>query len=195
MSRKGPLLATLLLVFALLAAACGLNSTDDEATGSDREETQSEDASGDDAGADEEETEAEETDDEEGEAEETDDAEGEVTTYVGTEFAFEGPDTLPAGATTLELDNQGEQVHELAVAQLLDGKTIDDVNALLKKGVPSKPPKWVKSMEGTGAGPGESGTVDLDLEPGDYVFLCFVPDKESKKPHVALGMIKAVTVE
>jgi hypothetical protein len=185
MSRKGPLLAALLLVFALLAAACGSNSTDDEATGSDREETQSEDASGDDAGA----------DDEEGEAEETDDEAGVVTTYVGTEFAFEGPDTLPAGATTLELDNQGEQVHELAVAQLLDGKTIDDVNALLKKGVPSKPPKWVKSMEGTGAGPGESGTVDLDLEPGDYVFLCFVPDKESKKPHVALGMIKAVTVE
>ncbi|MDQ3772036.1 MAG: hypothetical protein M3343_08135 [Actinomycetota bacterium] len=188
MSRKGPLLPALLLVFALLAAACGSNSTDDEATGSDREETQSEDATGDDAGADDEETEAEE-------AEETDDEEGEAATYVGTEFAFEGPDTLPAGATTLELDNQGEQVHELAVAQLLDGKTIDDVNALLKKGVPSKPPKWVKSMEGTGAGPGESGTVDLDLEPGDYVFLCFVPDKESKKPHVALGMIKAVTVE
>lgn len=191
MMRRGLLLMALMLVLSLAAAACGSDSTD--ATG-DREETQNDQASGDDGDTDSEETDDEETDDEETD-DETDDEDAEVTTYVGTEFAFEGPDTLPAGATTLELDNQGDQVHELAVAQLLDGKTIDDVNALLKKGIPSKPPKWVKSMEGTGAGPGETGTVDLDLEPGDYVFLCFVPDKESKKPHVALGMIKGVTVE
>ena len=53
--------------------------------------------------------------------------------YFGTEFAFEGPDTIGAGETTFTLDNTGQQPHMLVMVELLQGKTIDDVNTLDRK--------------------------------------------------------------
>ena len=182
MSRKGILLVTVLMALALVSAACGSDSNNE--TASDDEQSQSADAQ-----SDAEESNTEET--------ETDEAatEGGGATYVATEFAFEGPDVLPAGKVALTMDNQGKQMHELALGELLDGKTMDDVHALLKKGLPKKPPNWFRDISGTGAKPGESGTIDAELTPGNYIMICFVPDKVSKKPHVMLGMMKEVTVE
>jgi len=114
---------------------------------------------------------------------------------VATEFAFEGPETLPGGDLTLTLDNQGEQNHEMAVIELLDGKSIDDVNALFEKGMPKGPPEWTREVGGTGAKPGETGELETDMTPGNYVLLCFVSDKETKEPHILHGMLMAVTVE
>jgi hypothetical protein len=116
-------------------------------------------------------------------------------TYIATEFAFEGPETLPAGDLTLTLDNQGEQNHEMAVFELLDGKSIDDVNALFEEGMPKGPPEWAREVGGTGAKPGETGELEADMTPGDYVLLCFVSDKETKEPHILHGMLMAVSVE
>ena len=182
MSRKIILLMALLTSLALVFAACG---SDDEPS-SGGEQAQSADG----------ESPSEETDAEETETE-TDDgtAEGGGATYVATEFAFKGPDLLPAGSVSLTMDNQGKQMHELALGELLDGKTMSDVHALLKKGLPKKPPKWFREVGGTGAQPGETGTMDAELTPGRYVMICFVPDTDSKKPHVMLGMMKEVTVE
>ncbi|MGH2775608.1 MAG: hypothetical protein ACRDJT_09285 [Actinomycetota bacterium] len=177
MSRRGILLMAMLMALALVSAACGSDSNNE--TASDDEQSEPADTQSD----------AEETD--------TDEATGEGggATYMATEFAFEGPDVLPAGDVALTMDNQGKQMHELALGELLDGKTMDDVHALLKEGLPKKPPKWFREVGGTGAKPGETGTIDAELTPGTYIMLCFVPDKASKKPHVMLGMMKEVTVE
>ena len=112
MSRKGILLLAMLMALALVSAACGSDSNNDTASGDEQSEPE-------DAQSDAEETNAEET--------ETDEATGEggEGTYVATEFAFEGPDVLPAGDVTLTMDNQGKQMHELALGELLDGKTMD----------------------------------------------------------------------
>jgi uncharacterized cupredoxin-like copper-binding protein len=72
---------------------------------------------------------------------------------------------------------------------------MEDVHALLKKGLPKKPPTWFREVNGTGAKPGKVGEMDVELTPGNYIMLCFVPDKASKTPHVMLGMMKEVTVE
>jgi hypothetical protein len=182
MSRKGILLMAMLMALALVSAACGSDSNNETASG-DEQSQPADDQS------DAQQTSAEET--------ETDEATGEggEGTYVATEFAFEGPDVLPAGDVTLTMDNQGKQMHELALGELLDGKTMDDLHALLEKGLPKQPPKWFRDVGGTGAKPGEMGTIDAELTPGNYIMLCFVPDKASKKPHVMLGMMKEVTVE
>ena len=50
-------------------------------------------------------------------------------TFVGTEYAYEGPDSIPGGWTRINFDNQGEQPHDLMLMQLMDGKTMDDVMA------------------------------------------------------------------
>lgn len=178
MSRRLILLLAALMSVALVSAACGSDS-DPDAASDEGQQSQSADAdptSGEDA-------------------EETATGEGGEATYVATEFAFEGPDVLPAGDVTLTMDNQGKQMHELALGELLQGKTMDDVHALLKKGLPKKPPTWFKEVGGTGAKPGETGALDAELTPGSYIMLCFVPDQASKEAHVMLGMMKEVTVE
>jgi len=180
MKRTGLLLMAALVALSMLVAACGTDSNDE---GND-----SDDAAN---------TEVDAASDSEEETTEDDAAteEGGPVTIVATEFAYEGPDTLPAGNVKLEMDNQGKQPHELVVGELLDGKTVDDVNAVLSKGAPGKPPKWFKIAGGTGAKPGDVGKLDADLKAGNYVFICLVPDKASKKPHAVLGMVKGVTVE
>jgi hypothetical protein len=176
MKRRGMVLVAGLIVLALVLAACGSDSDNENPVNGSQ--TEAGDA---------------ETDVEEAATDESDGS-GEAT-YVATEFAFEGPDALPAGEVTVTMDNQGKQVHELALGELLDGKTMDDVHALLKKGMPKKPPAWFREVSGTGAKPGEVGEMDVELTPGNYIMLCFVPDKASKTPHVMLGMMKEVTVE
>jgi hypothetical protein len=37
--------------------------------------------------------------------------------------------------------------------------------------------------------------MDLDLQPGNYAFICFVPDAATGKPHAELGMMRALTVQ
>lgn len=168
-----------LVALSLLGAACGTDSSDD-GNSEEAANTQVDAASDTEEGTSEEDAETEE---------------GGPVTVVATEFAYEGPDTLPAGKATIEMDNQGKQPHELVIGELLDGKTIDDVNAVLSKGAPGKPPKWFKIAGGTGAKPGDVGKLDTDLKAGNYVFICLVPDKASKKPHAVLGMVKGLTVE
>jgi hypothetical protein len=183
MNRKGILLLCLVIALALVSAACG-SDTDNGSDAGDEQQNQSTEAQGD----------AEETESDDTESEESSGESSEVT-FAATEFAFEGPDVLPAGRVTLTMDNQGKQMHEVALGELLEGKTMDDVHALLKKGLPKKPPTWFKEVGGTGAAPGKTGTIDAELTPGNYIMLCFVPDKASKKPHVMLGMMKEFTVE
>jgi uncharacterized cupredoxin-like copper-binding protein len=118
--------------------------------------------------------------------------------YFGTEFAFEGPETIGAGETTFTLDNQGEQQHMLVMVELLDGKTNEDVIAYLEEfGAEGKPPKWAKEVKVEAfAKPGKSDTAKpVELTPGTYSMLCFIPDKETKKPHALLGMTRELTVE
>ena len=122
---------------------------------------------------------------------------GDVT-YFGTEFAFEGPETIAAGETTMTLDNQGKQPHVLVLFELLEGKTIDDVTTYLEEeGLQGPPPKWVREVKIEAfAKPGKSkASKPADLTAGAYAMICFIPDKESKKPHALLGMVKEITVE
>jgi hypothetical protein len=117
--------------------------------------------------------------------------------YAADEFSFDGPDTIPAGETTIGLKNHGKQPHELILIELLRGKTMDDVMAVLEKNANAQPPSWVRLIRKARAfaKPGKSDDFTAELTPGNYVMLCFVPDKKTKQPHAALGMVKPVTVE
>lgn len=116
--------------------------------------------------------------------------------YVADEFSFDGPDTIPAGETTIGMKNAGKQRHQLILIELLEGKTLDDVMAVLEKNPNARPPSWVRLIRKQAfAKPGKSDEFATELTAGSYVMLCFVPDKKSKQPHAALGMVKPVTVE
>jgi hypothetical protein len=42
--------------------------------------------------------------------------------------------------------------------------------------------------------PGDRELFGVNLEPGEYALLCFVPDDEDGKPHIQHGMAKQFTV-
>jgi hypothetical protein len=120
-------------------------------------------------------------------------AEGD-TTVVATEYTFHVDGTVAAGDAEFVLQNEGEEPHELAVMRLEQGRTIEDVEALIEEGVPEEPPPWVISVGGTFARPGRtSDPLQADLEAGTYLMACFVTTKDGT-PHAALGMIEELEV-
>ena len=42
--------------------------------------------------------------------------------------------------------------------------------------------------------PGGRGWTTLDLQPGEYALICFVPDPADGVPHVAKGMLRTFVV-
>ena len=120
-----------------------------------------------------------------------------VDVSVGlADFEFDAPETLAAGETTFEVMNNGPQAHEMAVFQLDDGTTTEDLLGLLTGAVePTGPPPFTFTGQVAVMTPGESGITTLDLEVGSYALLCFVTDPETGLPHFALGMAQDLVVE
>jgi hypothetical protein len=100
---------------------------------------------------------------------------------------------LTAGKHTIKVENIGPQPHEIEIARLAPGKTMKDLAA------------WMQAKDGTPPGnaiggfaaavPSTIGYVNVDLTPGNYVFICFVPDAKDGKTHADHGMVKEVTVK
>ncbi|MDP5183533.1 plastocyanin/azurin family copper-binding protein [Blastococcus sp. BMG 814] len=97
---------------------------------------------------------------------ETDEAGAQEVTIAAVDFDYELPTTeFSAGELTIELVNEGEASHNIVVEQ--DGEDIASTDVINS---------------------GETATLTVDLEPGEYVFYCSVAN------HRALGMEVQVTV-
>ena len=86
----------------------------------------------------------------------------------------------------------------MAIAELLPGKTFEDVYAVLNGPPTQGPPAGLfagdASYADLFAAPAQSFTKALTLHPGNYIALCPIPDAASGKPHFALGMIQELRV-
>jgi len=121
---------------------------------------------------------------------------------TATNYAFDGiPAELPAGVTSFDLGNEGEDLHELLLVRKNDGVT-QSAEELLA--LPEEEAMSLTTMVGTTAfaAPGEEDYTVADLEPGDYVALCFVPVGATSldgpppegPPHAMEGMYTEFTV-
>src|SRR5918998_1361467 len=66
-----------------------------------------------------------------------------VVTVIAREYAFQMPDTIPAGLTRFELKDEGKEPHHLMVWKLEEGKKPSDLLAAFKAmgpGGPGGPP-------------------------------------------------------
>lgn len=128
-------------------------------------------------------------------AEEEEAAGGELE-FIGTEFAFAGPETATAGELSITFTNNGEQDHEMATLPLKEGApSIDELANLPEKELQKYAAGPFSGTEGP-IKPGESKTFTVDAtNAASVAFVCFVRDPESKKPHVALGMLGSFTIE
>ena len=113
-------------------------------------------------------------------------------TIAASEYAFDAPDTVPAGVTKIHLTNTGSEVHHAQMLRLDEGKTMADVQESLKAGGP--PPAWLHMVGGpNGIVAGVDAWATMRLTPGRYLLTCFVPAADGQ-PHVMKGMIKELIV-
>lgn len=116
-----------------------------------------------------------------------------TVTYVARDHGFSGPESIPAGLTAVEIVNHGQDAHQIQFIKLPGGKTAADFSAEITAD-PTRLPSWVQRRGGPNAVvPGARATAIIDLEPGDYVLICGIPDGRGV-PHVALGMLKPLRV-
>ena len=107
----------------------------------------------------------------------------------GNEYAFVMPDEAEGGVVRFNVSNTGKELHEYAIGRLDEGKTLDDVKEVLESGQ-EDPSEWFVAGGVPLLSPGEELGLTRNLEPGRYVFLCFIPSPQGV-PHVELGRLQS----
>lgn len=115
-----------------------------------------------------------------------------TTTLTLADYSFTASSPLTAGKNVIRVVNSASQPHEVVIVRIAPGKTVGDVAAFGEKPV-GEPPGEVVGGASFIAGTGEN-FIDVDLTPGDYGFICFVPDAKDGKAHVAHGMMQQFKV-
>jgi uncharacterized cupredoxin-like copper-binding protein len=120
------------------------------------------------------------------------------------DYSFDGiPDEMDAGPVSFELTNGGQEVHEMIVAKINDDVTepLEELIALPEEEAMSK---IVFQGEPVAVAPGDSDFKVVDLEPGRYGVVCFIPmgmtsfeegpPSPDAPPHAMQGMYAELTV-
>ncbi len=114
------------------------------------------------------------------------------------DYTFQFSKPLAAGRHVIRVVNAGTQWHELELVRLNPGKTVKDLEAwegAVEAGKPAGPPP-ADALGGVAPlDPGHSATMTVDLAPGRYGMLCFLPAKADGKPHFMHGMAMDVDVK
>ena len=111
-----------------------------------------------------------------------------TTTLTLADYSFTASTPLSAGKNVIRVTNTATQPHEVVIVRIAPGKTVGDVAAFAEKPVGAPPGEVVGGA--SFISPNGENFIDIDLTPGDYGFICFVPDAKDGKPHVAHGMIQ-----
>lgn len=116
---------------------------------------------------------------------------------IGQDYAFQAPATLPAGPATITFENHGAVAHELSIARLRPGITMDSALAGVRAG--ATPDSFIDGTVGIlVARPGHPslGALHVDLAAGrTYALVCQFQDAPDQPPHMAKGMIGSIRVE
>lgn len=122
------------------------------------------------------------------------DADETVGTIELAEDGYRFPEELSAG--WYRVRNTDTALHELSLLRLadaLDDQAIDDLVADLADNRP--PGVELDAVGGMGAiSPGFDGYLYLDLDPGNYLAVDFMPDPGDPRPHMVDGYYASFTV-
>lgn len=110
-----------------------------------------------------------------------------VGTIELSEDGYQLPDDLPRG--WYHVRNTDSALHELSLMRLSEPVAGDEVEALVGDLAANEPPQVeLEAVGGMGAiSAGFDGYLFLDLAPGDYLAVDFMPDPGNPRPHLQDG--------
>ncbi|MGH2532403.1 MAG: hypothetical protein ACRDJW_08860 [Thermomicrobiales bacterium] len=123
-----------------------------------------------------------------------------------TEMTFVLPDSIAAGPQVWKVVNTGFQPHHLILSQVPEGTTKEQVVELAGSffGPPASPEAGaapalafedvVDVAETLVLSNGRANWIEVDLAPGTYAAICFMPAAGTDLPHVMMGMVEVFTV-
>lgn len=106
------------------------------------------------------------------------------------DFAYVGPDRWPAGTHMLRVENGGAQEHQLRLARMRPGSSLQDWMTAEEPGTVATVVAGVARM-----GSGAVAYLPVELQAGTYVAYCLITDPATGKEHVQMGMFRAIQVE
>jgi hypothetical protein len=112
---------------------------------------------------------------------------------TATDYRLELPASIPGGPTRLTLENDGAEGHDAMFLRVNEGATLADLQAALK--APDFGPIFAAatSLGGPEVDAGLRATTIVDLQLGQYMVICIVPDAAGT-PHYLMGMQAPVDV-
>jgi len=110
---------------------------------------------------------------------------------VARDYVFDAPASMLSGIATIQLVNQGTDIHHLSVQELPEGKTVKDFfDATRNSG---RPPSWSRSLAQTNTiTNGAEAFLTFRMPPGRYILSCLIPAADGRS-HVAKGMYQLIT--
>jgi len=117
-----------------------------------------------------------------------------TTTLTLADYKFDFSTPLKSGENVIRVENAADQPHEVVLIKLAPGKTMKDMQAWLP--VSDKDPNVPGMPAGgvVGLVKGQHAFFTANLDAGDYVLVCFLPDSKDGKPHFAHGMVQAFKI-
>ncbi len=103
------------------------------------------------------------------------------------EYYFRAPSRLAAGPTTFELRNVGRETHQLAIARLAPGVSVERAIAAGGEGGTAVPLGEVVAR------PGVTAELYANLRAGRHVLLCF--EEDGGQPHLVRGQRATIVVK
>jgi hypothetical protein len=103
---------------------------------------------------------------------------------------------LKPGQNEITFDSQGDEaLHVLVAAPINGNATIEQVGQELDSNAPPRSIDSQNAAQTEVIDGGKQEVTTLDLKPGRYAFICFLPDRdEPDKPHYKTGLLKEVTI-
>ncbi|HWS44895.1 MAG TPA: hypothetical protein VN636_03470 [Acidimicrobiia bacterium] len=115
-------------------------------------------------------------------------------TVEAQEYGFVLPSEIPAGWVDVTIHDRGQQGHQIAFVKLGSMTYAAFKARLATSNLKDLPADTVFAGGPNNAGPGESVTATVHLEPGAYGVACFIPDDKDGKSHAEHGMVAQVQV-
>ncbi|HYW51457.1 MAG TPA: hypothetical protein VE861_12675 [Gemmatimonadaceae bacterium] len=110
---------------------------------------------------------------------------------VARDYVFDAPASVQSGIATIQLVNQGADIHHVTVQELPQGKTVKDFfDATRNSG---RAPAWSKTLGQTATiANGAEAFISFRMPPGRYILSCLIPAQDGRS-HVAKGMYQVIT--